>query len=172
MVCVDGWEFGEGINILRGPNGVGKTTLLKIICGLIKPDEGEVMVYNRDPFKDDEVKKVMGFVGHETFLIEDLSGYYNWKIFGKPDIDLARSLKVDNVLNRPIRTYSRGERVKLSISIEISRNPRILILDEPFSSLDNESKTTLSRILAGFKGTVILTAHGDIPIKGNTYFLK
>lgn len=165
--------FDEGVYIIRGPNGSGKSTLLGIIAGIIKPSQGEVKVLGRDPFKDDGVKKLIGFVGHKTFLLEDLSGYENWNFFGKFNEDLADLMGIKGILNRPIRTYSRGERVKLSVCIEISRYPKVLLLDEPFSSLDECSKKSLVEILNGINGTVIITAHGTIPLKAKSeYYLK
>ncbi|MEO0149306.1 MAG: ATP-binding cassette domain-containing protein [candidate division WOR-3 bacterium] len=157
--------FDEGVYIVRGPNGSGKSTLLGIIAGIIKPSKGEVRVLGKDPFKDDGVKKFIGFVGHKTFLLEDLTGYENWRFFGEFDKDLADLMNIDKVLNRPVRTYSRGESVKLSVCIELSRKPKVLLLDEPFSPLDEASKESLTAILNGFEGTVVITAHGTIPLK-------
>lgn len=165
--------FDDGIYVVRGPNGSGKSTLLGIISGIIKPSEGEVRVLGKDPFKDDGIKKLIGFVGHKTFLLEDLSGYENWALFGRFEKDLADLMDINKVLNRHVRTYSKGERVKLSVCIELSRKPKVLLLDEPFSSLDEVSKKSLAEVLNKFDGTVIITAHGTIPLSAKMeYNLK
>lgn len=163
VLSIDEWIFGHGINVLRGPNGSGKTTLLNIIAGIDKPTEGEVKVFGRDPFKDEDVRKRIGYVGHQTFLIEDMTGYENIRFFGRFDEDLISNFGLKDILHKPVRTYSRGERVKLSISIELSRDISLLLLDEPFSSLDNESREMLAETLMRFNKPAILTAHGDIP---------
>ncbi len=163
ILNIDGWVFEEGINVLRGPNGSGKTTLLNIIAGIDKPTEGEVKVLGKDPFKDENIRKRIGYVGHQTFLIEDMTGYENIRFFGRFDGDLLSAFGLNDILHKPVRTYSRGERVKLSISIELSRDISLLLLDEPFSSLDGDSREVLAELLIRFSRPVILTAHGDIP---------
>ncbi len=132
-----------------------------ILAGLIKPSEGEVKVFGKDPYKEN-IRCIVGFVGHKTFLFEDLSGYDNWRFFGKFDEKIAEVLEILHILSRPVRTFSRGERVKLSIGIEISAGKSLLLLDEPFSPLDERSRISLAEVLRD--KNVIITAHGDIPI--------
>jgi len=148
--------------VIRGPNGSGKSTFLGILSGLIKPSIGEVNVFGKDPYREN-IKCLIGFVGHKTFLFEDLSGYDNWRFFGNFKVDIAEILGISHILKRPVRTYSRGERVKLSVGIELSREKPLLLLDEPFSPLDERSRLILSEILKG--RNIIITAHGEIPIK-------
>lgn len=156
------FDFEGGVCVIRGPNGSGKSTFLGILAGLIKPSAGEVRVFDKDPYIEN-IKGMIGFVGHKTFLFEDLSGYDNWRFFGKFDKNLADILEISHILSRPVRTYSRGERVKLSIGIEISSEKPLLLLDEPFSPLDEKSRIILSEILKD--KSAIITAHGEIPIK-------
>jgi ABC-type multidrug transport system ATPase subunit len=156
------FDFDGGICVIRGPNGSGKSTFLGILSGLIKPSVGEVRVFGKDPYREN-IRGLIGFVGHKTFLFEDLSGYDNWRFFGNFNVDLAEILGISHILKRPVRTYSRGERVKLSVGIELSREKPLLLLDEPFSPLDERSRLILSEILKG--KNVIITAHGEIPIK-------
>jgi len=168
-------SMDEGIYVIRGPNGSGKSTFLKILAGIVRPTAGTVKVLGSDPFKDLKVRKKITFVGHRTGLIEDLSGYENARLFLcglfkceklSRFLEMAESLNILGVLRRPVRTYSRGEKTKLSIAIAVAYGGDILMLDEPFAPLDDSSREVLSSLLKGGTSTVIITAHGDIPDMG------
>ncbi len=171
-------EMGTGRYIIRGPNGSGKSTFLKILAGIVRPTEGEVRVLGGDPFKDLRIRRRIAFVGHRTGLIEDLNGRENAVLFlcglfscrkvGR-FLALAERLKVIDVLNRPVRTYSRGERTKVSVAIALASGKEVVLLDEPFAPLDPPSREVLSELVMAVEGTVVLTAHGDIPpLNGET----
>ncbi len=168
-------SLDNGIYVIRGPNGSGKSTFLKVLAGIVRPTSGTVRVLGRDPFKDLKVRKRISFVGHRTGLIEDLNGHENARLFLcgpfkceklSPFLKLAKELKVHEVLHRPVRTYSRGEKTKLSIAIAMAYGGEILLLDEPFAPLDTTSRDALSSLLKGVASTIIITAHGDIPDMG------
>ena len=168
-------EMGTGRYVIRGPNGSGKTTFLKILAGIVRPTEGKVVVLGGDPFKDGKIRRRIAFVGHRTGLIEDLSGYENATLFlcgllRCPKLDrfasLAESLGIGGLLGRPVRTLSRGERTKLSVSIAVAHGGEVLLLDEPFAPLDGRSRELLARTLMSLSGTIVITAHGEIPAMG------
>ncbi len=167
--------LGDGIHVIRGPNGSGKTTFLKVVAGIVRPTEGEVRVLGGDPFKDGRVRRRIAFVGHRTGLVEDLNGYENATLFLcgflrcpklKEFLRLAEDLGVGRLLDRPVRTLSRGERTKLSVSIAVAHEGEVLLLDEPFAPLDAESRELLAGTLMSLRGTIVITAHGEIPAMG------
>ncbi|NPB04123.1 MAG: ABC transporter ATP-binding protein [Thermotogae bacterium] len=165
----------EGIHVLRGPNGSGKTTLLKILAGLVRPTEGVVRIWGRNPLKDASLRNKIEYVGHRSGLVEDLNAFENASLFLCPFgkrclsyhrfLDTCERLGTTKILTRPVRTYSQGERTKVSVAIALASEAQILLLDEPFSPLDVESRFKLAGILqkrGNFK-ILILTAHGQIP---------
>ncbi len=168
-------SLDDGIYVIRGPNGSGKSTFLKVLAGIVRPTSGTVRVLGGDPFKDLKVRKRISLVGHRTGLIEDLNGHENARLFLcgplkceklSHFLNLAEALNILGVLRRPVRTYSRGEKTKLSIAIAVAYGGEILLLDEPFAPLDTTSREALSSLLKGGASTVIITAHGDIPDMG------
>ena len=161
----------SGVYILRGPNGSGKSTLLRILAGITRPTRGEVKVLGGDPFKDHTVRRMIAWVGHRTGLVEDLNAYENASFFGcDPEGFRAflERLGLDGkTALRPVRTFSRGERVKVAIAVSLSSGKSVILLDEPFPPLDVKSREALSRTLLSMRGKlIVITAHGDIPIRG------
>lgn len=136
-----------------GPNGVGKTTLIKIIAGLIEPSEGEIIFLSRHA-KDytKEIKKKIGFAGsEERSFFWRLSVYDNLDFFGSlydmpkearnPLIESMLSLfNLQEVRNKLFVYLSSGMRQKLSLIRSIMHNPELLLLDEPLKNLDVQSK--------------------------------
>lgn len=123
---------------LLGRNGAGKTTLFKILCGLVKPDEGEVRISSARA-------KPIGAIIERPGLYNFLNARDNIKIFagiqGAPSDKLSIEqtlLKVGLPLDRkdPVRNFSLGMKQRLGIAIALINNPECLVLDEPFSGLD------------------------------------
>jgi len=134
---------------LLGRNGAGKTTLFKILCGLIKPDEGTVRLNSSRP-------KPIGGIIERPGLYPYLSAYDNLKIFA--GIQGARSdrqsiqqylLKVGLPLDRndPVRNFSLGMKQRLGIAIALLNDPECLVLDEPFSGLDPIGVSSLIQLI-------------------------
>lgn len=123
---------------LLGRNGAGKTTLFKILCGLVKPDEGQVLINSKRP-------KPIGGIIERPGLYNFLNAHDNIKIFagiqGAPTDKLSIDqtlIKVGLPLDRkdPVRNFSLGMKQRLGIAIALINNPECLVLDEPFSGLD------------------------------------
>ncbi|HZJ84141.1 MAG TPA: ABC-F family ATP-binding cassette domain-containing protein [Syntrophomonadaceae bacterium] len=141
---------------LIGPNGCGKTTLLKIIAGLQLPDAGEVQLGNR---------VIVGYFSQE---FEDLDGdntildeiIYNFDITIEKARDLlGRMLFTGDYVLKNIKNLSGGEKARLSILKLILTGANFLILDEPTNHLDIESRLVIEEILADYPGTIILVSH-------------
>jgi len=138
---------GETLGLI-GPNGVGKTTLIKLLIGLLRPRAGSVRVYGSDPFIHPNVRRHVGVVHQNGGFEEFLSGWDNLLIAGRffglrskqvqRRIEyLSNRLGVDAAfLDRPVITFSGGQRKRLQILRALLHSPSILYLDEPTIGLD------------------------------------
>lgn len=164
-------EEGEYV-ALMGSNGAGKTTLLRIAAGLSTPTEGSVTVAGVDMRRAGPgLRRRIGFVSHESLLYPDLTGRENLEfqaqLFGVADVDaaiaqLSELLELDPILDRKAGILSRGNRQRLTLARALLHGPRIVLLDEPFTGLDEESANRLldilDRLVAAGR-TVIMTTH-------------
>ncbi|MCF7804809.1 MAG: heme ABC exporter ATP-binding protein CcmA [Candidatus Marinimicrobia bacterium] len=140
-------DIPEGAFVtLAGGNGAGKTTLLKILAKLMKPDSGSIHIYGKDIWKEsDAARSNIGFLSHQILMYNDLNALENLRftarLFGMLNYDdrIVEVLKQMHLYHRqydPVKTYSRGMQQRLSLARAILHDPDILILDEPFSGLD------------------------------------
>lgn len=128
---------------LIGENGAGKSTTIKSILNLVKPDSGEITVLGRDPVKEERlVKEDIGVVLDESFfhdtLTADMVGNIMSKLYRNWDKELFLKLErqYDLPRNLFLKEFSKGMKMKLSIAAALAHHPRLLILDEPTSGLD------------------------------------
>ncbi len=155
---------------LLGPNGAGKTTLIKVISTLIRPDDGNVFINGVDAMEEpSKVKNMFGLVSHHSYLYEELTARENLEFYadiydkGKERIDFL--LREVNLINRDdslVSTFSRGMSQRLSIARALLHDPEILILDEPTTGLDMNSKRWFFRMIRQKNNegkTIILTTH-------------
>lgn len=159
-------ELSPGqITALFGPNGAGKSTLLKLLAGIWEPDSGEISWLNKSKNKDFYI----GYIGHELFLYKDLTARENLEFFGqlyntknlnKKITNLIKASGLELWLNEPVRKYSRGMQQKLTICRTFLVSPDLLLLDEPFTGLDNKSANFLIKLISQNKETpVLFTSH-------------
>lgn len=172
-------EYGEFV-LVTGPNGAGKTTLLETIAGLLKPYRGSVVVFGRDMARDaHSVRKLIGYVPQdfvrkpdEPFLVREVVALalasYKSVLEGFTEEDwrkvheALRLLGIEDLAYRPIGRLSGGQQQKVMIARAIVRDPKLLLLDEPFSNLDPESRVYIANLLSKLneKGvTVIMVSH-------------
>src|SRR5205085_5546332 len=163
-------ERGDVFGYL-GPNGAGKTTSLRMMLGLIRPTEGSVQLFGRNPLRDGAMALdgVAGFVEGPRFY-PYLSGRRNLRLLADYDDGDSRS-RIDEVLELVELTdrakdkvggYSHGMRQRLGISAALLRSPRLLLLDEPTTGLDPagmRDMRDLVRRLAAQGITVLLSSH-------------
>ena len=173
-------EKGEIIAFI-GPNGAGKSTTIKMLTGILYPDEGNISILGIDPKK--ERKKLayqIGTVfGQKEQLWTHLTPYDNFKFFGAIyDIDdkvvekrieeLKMLFELDEFINTPVRNLSLGQRIRCEIVASLIHEPKILFLDEPTIGLDpvvkENIRTFIKRMNKEYKTTIFLTSHdvGDI----------
>ena len=164
---------GEIVGLL-GRNGAGKTTLIKLITGLIEPNHGQVKVFTKIPSINARMRSQIGVMHQNPGFDQMLTGWTNLFIAGKfyhlnsKDIKLKiKELEEDfgefSFLNRPIISYSGGEKRRLQILRALLNNPSLLLLDEPTVGLDVEGRrdfyNTLNNIINSNKITVLWTSH-------------
>ncbi|MDR2624027.1 MAG: ABC transporter ATP-binding protein [Methanobrevibacter sp.] len=149
-----------------GPNGSGKTTTIKILLGLLKPDSGEINILKKDPYLDDietyDVKKQIGFVLESDLLNLNLTGFKNilyWaELYDNSNsenthervnevIDIVNLAKWKDTL---VKNYSHGMKKRLLFARAIVHNPQILILDEPTNGVDLESRLIMRNLIKKF----------------------
>ena len=141
-----------------GPNGAGKTTLLKVLAGLIQPQAGRAQVEGG--------RRAIGWIGHQPQLYGQLTVTENLRFWGSlydthPSPDLLARLGLEEHAHRPVRALSRGLVQRVAIARALVHDPRVLLLDEPFTGLDRTAAEALSRLLghhaAAGRATVLVT---------------
>ena len=153
------------LKVLIGPSGAGKTTLIRIIAGLEKPDEGMIR-FNGDVWVDTSKglclppqQRKVGYVFQDYTLFPHLSVLKNVALCAQDRRDVERLLRLFGIWDlresRP-QHISGGERQRCAICQSLARGPRILLLDEPFSALDIENRKKLRRELRTLKNEVSL----------------
>lgn len=177
-------EFEEGkIHGITGRNGSGKTVLLKLICGLLKPTNGEVFVRGQQVGKDRDFPENLGVIIETPGFISHQSGYHNLKsladikrVIGKEEIKNAMEIVgLDPDLKRHVGKYSLGMRQRLGIAQAIMEKPDILLLDEPMNGLDKEGMADMRKLFLELKEqgkTILLASHAkeDIDILCDNVF--
>lgn len=151
-----------------GPNGAGKTTLLKVIASLLQPSSGAVL------FLDDGTpldRRHVGYVSHQSLLYNEMSGLENLRFYarlydlrdGENRIrEMIRTIGLDHAKDLMVRGYSRGMKQRLTLARALLHDPELLLLDEPYTGLDQHGNRLLSRILgrlAEESRTVLLITH-------------
>lgn len=161
---------------LIGPNGSGKTTLIRVLSTLLQPSGGDVSLDGRSAFDDPVIsRKSIGVVGHSTYSYDDLTALENlrfyWSMYGLPGGEFDRTapnllkrVGLGHRMNDRAGVLSRGMRQRLSIARAVMHSPKVLLLDEPFSSLDQKGVDILSQILRDerARGCSVLVVSHDI----------
>ncbi|MFC4609577.1 alpha/beta fold hydrolase [Streptomyces maoxianensis] len=163
-------EKGQVLGLL-GPNGAGKTTTLRMLMGLIRPDDGEIRVFGHAIRPGAPVLSRVGAFVEGAGFLPHLSGRDNlelyWRATGRPasDAHMEEALEIaglGDALARAVRTYSQGMRQRLAIAQAMLGMPDLLILDEPTNGLDppqiREMRDVMIRYAAGGR-TVIVSSH-------------
>jgi ABC-type multidrug transport system ATPase subunit len=170
-------SFNSGTcTVIVGENGAGKSTMLRVIAGLITPTRGTASVFSEPPHQQ---RRRMAYMSHSTMLYDELTAMENLNYFaslyreggcacvGSPEMAL-RAVGLDPTLTRPLGQYSQGMRQRTSLARVLQTDPELLLLDEPFSNLDVASAHHMVELLADFRTwpvaggglrTILLTTH-------------
>ena len=153
---------------ILGDNGAGKTTLLRSLAGLSAPTRGAISVLGAANPR--EVCAQIGYMAHPSLLYDEMSAIENLcyfaRLYGIEDPERSRSLirwaKLDPELARPIGQYSQGMRQRLSLVRALLNDPKLLLLDEPFSNVDVGSAREMVRLLSELRArgrTIFVVTH-------------
>jgi len=159
---------------LVGPNGAGKTTTLSMATGLLRPDAGTAVVHGVDVWQHPvEAKRMIGNLADGIRLFDRLTGEqlvtYTGMMFGLPhDVvaqrtaDLLALMDLREAAGTAVVDYSAGMTKKIALACALVHAPRLLVLDEPFESVDPVSAANIEDVLRGYTGsggTVIVSSH-------------
>ena len=167
-------EFGAGkFYAILGDNGAGKTTLLRIIAGLARPTGGYVSILGMSPR---QACRAIGYMAHPSLLYDEMSGMENLRYFARlyaidddNCVQAIRRVALDPALSRPVGQYSQGMRQRMSLARAILHDPKILLLDEPFSNVDAQSAREMVTLLTRMRDagkTILLVTHQASLLEG------
>jgi heme exporter protein A len=159
---------------LFGPNGAGKTTLLRLIAGLLKPTAGTVRVQGVDVRRDTQARSLVGLISHHSMLYAPLTALENVeftaRLYGlaEPREAARTALASMHAVERshmPVRTLSRGLQQRVSIARATVHEPSVVLLDEPYSGLDEAGAAALTALLQSLRArgaTLVVVTHNVI----------
>jgi len=185
-VAVDGvWKFYGDFPALRnirleapeggclaliGRNGAGKTTLLRTIAGFSRPGKGRIEIFGKEP-RDIQARRRMGYIGHGISVYDELSALENLTLYGKlyslPDphraaLEWLERTGLARVAHGLVREFSRGMRQRLAVARAFLHEPSVLLLDEPFTALDDRAIAVLQSLLRDGLAqgkTIVMSTH-------------
>jgi ABC-type multidrug transport system ATPase subunit len=168
-------EFASGkFYAILGDNGAGKTTLLRTLAGLAQPTQGTISILGMTP---PDACREIGYMAHPSLLYDEMSGMENLRYFARlygiagddRCAQVVRLLGLDPELTRLVGQYSQGMRQRMSLARAILHDPKILLLDEPFSNVDVHSAREMVRLLRGMRDsakTVFVVTHQAALLQG------
>jgi heme exporter protein A len=157
------FELGDrGFLLVTGPNGSGKTTLLRLLVGLATPTRGSLAVAVS--------REQVGYLGHDALVYRDLTGLENLELYGRLYRVPERRERIGMLLerfglwearNQRVAAYSRGMTQRLALCRALLHDPSFVVLDEPFTALDEAGADVLDHELATLAGvaTVVVSTH-------------
>jgi heme ABC exporter ATP-binding subunit CcmA len=155
---------------LLGRNGAGKTTLLRILAGLSQPARGRVSIFGKDA-RESETRRRIGILGHGIGIYDELSAFENLILFGRlygladprrAALEWLERTGLERVKDGLVREFSRGMRQRLAVARAFLHDPSVLLLDEPFTALDDRAIAVLQQILGEARQaqrTIVLSTH-------------
>lgn len=177
-------EFDAGrFHAILGDNGAGKTTLLRALAGLAQPTRGDISIFGESP---KAACRDIGYMAHPSLLYDEMSGMENLRYFARlygiaegrskdgrnkdgRCAGVIRSVGLDPQLTRPVGQYSQGMRQRMSLARAILHDPKILLLDEPFSNVDVHSAREMVGLLKGMRDagkTIFVVTHQVLLLEG------
>ena len=161
---------------LLGPNGAGKSTLLALLATLLRPTSGQIRYGSQVASRSGaELRASIGVLGHDLFLYPELTARENLEFFGglyalpDPGESAAQALEQAGLTDRaddPVSSFSRGMRQRVALERALIHQPRLVLLDEPFTGLDDASTAALVRRLGTLseRGAIVILATHDLDV--------
>jgi len=165
---------------ILGDNGAGKTTLLRALAGLTPLTRGSISILGTTDLRS--VCSQLGYMAHPSLLYDEMSGMENLRYFARlyeisdrgqnnedRCADVIRAVKLDPFLTRPVGQYSQGMRQRMSLARALLNDPKILLLDEPFSNVDLRSAREMVSLLTGLREagkTIFVVTHQASLLEG------
>ena len=166
-------EFAAGrLYTILGDNGAGKTTLLRALAGLVQPTRGCIQILGTTDLR--AVCSQLGYMAHPSLLYDEMTGIENLRYFARlygitDETSTGQrcgaamiAVDLDPALSRPVAQYSQGMRQRLSLARALLNDPKILLLDEPFSNLDIRSASAMVKLLSRMRTagkTIFVVTH-------------
>jgi ABC-2 type transport system ATP-binding protein len=175
--AVDGVSFhvSEGeIYGLLGPNGAGKTTTISMVCGLLRPDAGEIFVQGKSfSANPAQAKRLMGVTPQDLALYEELTGRENLEFWGriaglkaaearKRGVELLEALSLADRADDAVKNYSGGMKRRINLGCALMHRPKLLLLDEPTVGIDPQARARILEFVTGLRSTgtaILYTTH-------------
>lgn len=169
-------EFAPGgLYAILGENGAGKTTLLRSLAGLSAPTRGTISIMGTTNLRS--ICAQLGYMAHPSLLYDELSGMENLRYFARlygiaddhRGEDVIRAVNLDPSLERPVGQYSQGMRQRMSLARALLNDPKILLLDEPFSNVDVRSAREMVNLLKRLRDqrtTIFVVTHQASLLEG------
>ena len=164
---------------LEGDNGVGKTSLLRLVCGLSAPEHGQILWQNLSVAQNpEEFRANLSYLGHQLALKEDLTPLENLQadaaVAGRPVLatEALAALAQLGLRGRehlPVRVLSQGQKRRTALSRLVLSQAKLWVLDEPFVALDGAAQIALSKVInqhLNQQGMVLLTSHQAVSLEG------
>ena len=161
---------------LLGPNGAGKSTLLAMLATLLRPSDGRIRYGGHDAISQGAaLRGSIGMLGHDLFLYPELTAQENLEFFAalygvaNPRQGALEALRQAGLTDRgddPVSSFSRGMRQRVALERALIHRPRLLLLDEPFTGLDDSAAAALAARLRSLKndGVIVVLATHDLDL--------
>ncbi len=168
-------DFAAGrFHVILGDNGAGKTTLLRAIAGLAQPTRGTISILGKTA---QAACRDVGYMAHPSLLYDEMSGMENLRYFAQlygivgdgRCRQVIHQVRLDPELERPVGQYSQGMRQRMSLARAILHDPKILLLDEPFSNVDVHSAHEIVGLLKEMRDsgkTIFVVTHQAALLEG------
>lgn len=155
---------------LRGYNGSGKTMLLRAICGLIQPTEGEIYIDNKKLGKDMDYPESVGIMIENPVFLGEFSGLKNLQMISelkneakeRDVVEVLKKVGLEDAVDIKYKKYSLGMKQRLGIAAAIMEKPKILLLDEPTNALDPDGIRMVSEVITAMKDEnriIVIASH-------------
>ncbi len=159
-------ERGKRVVVL-GPSGVGKSLLIKTIVGALKPERGKIIIDGKDVTKLPPEKREIGYVPQNYAIFKHMTVFeniaYGLKVRKVKDLskvyEISEMLGIKHLLNRKAKSLSGGEAQRVALARALVIEPKVLLLDEPLSNLDPETKLKAIELIKGIRSTSLIVTH-------------